>query len=71
MLMQMKPLALLAALEARLEEEIAAAALQSPGAVQATEHAREKERRRVSLFLARTGSNLKGAKSPHLILLLK
>jgi hypothetical protein len=46
--MQMKPLALLAALEARLEEEIAAAAAMPPEVVQAAEHAREKERRRVS-----------------------
>jgi len=43
----MKPLAMLAAVEARLEEIIAAAAALAPDVVQAVEQAQERERRRV------------------------
>ena len=41
---------MLTAIEARLEDTIAAAALQPPEAVHATERAREQERRRVCSY---------------------
>lgn len=43
----MRPLAMLAAVEARLEEVIAAAAMRAPDIVQSVEQAQERERRRV------------------------
>ena len=47
-MVQGSPLGTLAALEARLEEAIAAAGKLPPELVETTEHARQKERRQVS-----------------------
>lgn len=58
--LQMSATAMLAGIEARLEEVIAAAAMLPPETVQAAERAREQERRRVRDKVAKCMANNQG-----------